>query len=56
MKKTEYILGDKELLIRKKDGDELKISYKSIILSMLGITSLYFLGYIIGFFLGNIIN
>ena len=56
MKKTEYTLGDKELLIQKKDGNELKISYKSILLSMFGIVLLYFLGYLIGVFFGNIIS
>ena len=42
MKKTEYILKEDELLIIKKDGTELGITYKLMFYAMISIAFVYF--------------
>ena len=54
MKKTEYTLEENELLIVKKDGTELRLSYKLMVCAMISIALAYFLGNELGVLIGNI--
>lgn len=56
MKKTEWTFNENELLISKKDGSILKISYKLVLAGMLTTAIIYLLGYHMGIFFGNIIG
>jgi len=55
MKKTKFTLKENEVLISKNNNNEIKVSYKLILFGMLGAGVLYFLGYQMGVFIGNII-